>query len=128
MLNTYQSIYVRLYRWIFKNFGLGKLPQAKSLFNVSFLLIISLTLILLLTEIVLQLHLITVNAGMAMLMLLGTASFMLINYLILLNNTWFKNLNERIMLFSRHNKDAWSVILLVNAIMVCVLSLCLAGN
>ncbi|MDB5061795.1 MAG: hypothetical protein JWP67_1638, partial [Mucilaginibacter sp.] len=39
MLKTYQSIYVQVYRWSFKNFGQGKsLPQFKSMFNVSFLL------------------------------------------------------------------------------------------
>ena len=38
MIRTYQSIYVSSYRWIFRNFGQGKLPQIKSLFNVSFLL------------------------------------------------------------------------------------------
>ena len=36
MLKTYQSIYVVSHRWMFKNFGQGKAPQSKALFNAKF--------------------------------------------------------------------------------------------
>ncbi|HTD41719.1 MAG TPA: hypothetical protein VK671_13915, partial [Mucilaginibacter sp.] len=53
MIRSCQSIYVTSYRWIFRNFGQGTLPQFKSLFNVSFLLIIALTAAMLLAQLVL---------------------------------------------------------------------------
>jgi hypothetical protein len=123
MINSYQSIYVMVHRWIFKNFGQGKLPQTKSLFNVSFLLIVVLTNVLMVMQFMVSSHLVHLNAETAIYMLLGTAFFMLLNYLVLLNNKWLKSLNDRMAILSRHNKNIWSVVLLLNVIVVCVFSI-----
>ncbi len=119
MFKSYQSIYVALYRWIFRNFGQGKLPQFKSLFNVSFLLIILLTTALLVAQFVIRSQWFAVDAGMNTAILLGAVFFMLINHLILLNNRWLKNLNYRLANLSRHNPNTWSVVVLVNVIIIC---------
>ncbi|MGN6638821.1 MAG: hypothetical protein ACTHJ8_07910 [Mucilaginibacter sp.] len=119
MLRSYQSIYVTVYRWMFKNFGQGKLPQFKSLFNVSFLLIIALTLALLITQLLLQLGLLTAGVYTNMAIILGAIFFIFINHLIFLNNKWLKSLNARMALLSRHNLNAWSVVVLVHVIIIC---------
>jgi hypothetical protein len=119
MFKSYQSIYVALYRWIFRNFGQGKLPQFKSLFNVSFLLIILLTTALLVAQFVIRSEWFAVDASMNTAILLGAVFFMLINHLILLNNRWLKNLNHRLANLSRHNLNTWSVVVLVNVIIIC---------
>lgn len=123
MINSYQSIYVMVHRWIFKNFGQGKLPQAKSLFNVSFLLILVLTYVLMGLQFMVSSHLVHITAEIALYMTLGTVFFMLLNYLVLLNNKWLKSLNDRMAVLSRHNKNIWSVVLLLNVIIVCVFSM-----
>lgn len=119
MLRSYQSIYVTVYRWMFKNFGQGKLPQFKSLFNVSFLLIITLTLVLLVTQLLLQLGLLTAGIYTNMGIILGAVFFVFINHLIFLNNKWLKSLNARMAVLSRHNLNAWSVVVLVHVIIIC---------
>lgn len=126
MINSYQSIYVAVYRWIFKNFGQGKLPQVKSVFNASFLLIILLTIALVGMEFTLRYQLFNINAGQAVTMLLGIVFFMFLNYFVLLNNRWVKKLNERINILGRHDKNVWSVLLLVNVVIVCVFSMLIA--
>ena len=123
MINSYQSLYVALHRWIFKNIVQGKLPQNKSLFNVSFLLIVVLAYVLLAMQFMVSSHLVHLNTEVALYMLLGTAFFMCINYLVLLNNKWLKSLNERMAVMSRHNKNVWSVVLLLNVIAVCVFAM-----
>ncbi|HVS94794.1 MAG TPA: hypothetical protein VHB54_21920 [Mucilaginibacter sp.] len=119
MLKSYQSIYVTFYRWIFKNFGQGKLPIFKSLFNVSFLLIILLTTVLLLTQLMLKTGMLTVNIYTITAIMLGALFFVFLNHLIFLNNKWLKNLNMQMARLSRHNLNAWSVVILVNVIVVC---------
>jgi len=119
MFKSYQSIYVTSYRWMFRNFGQGKLPQFKSLFNVSFLLIIILTTALLLAQFMLRSQRFTAGFGMDMVILLGTVGFLLFNYLILLNNRWLKGLNYKLAALSRHNPNKWSVVVLVNVIIIC---------
>lgn len=119
MLGSYQSIYVKSYRWMFKNFGQGKLPQFKSLFNVSFLLIIALTLVLLVTQLLLQLGLLTAGIYTDLAIISGAVVFIFINHLIFLNNKWLKNLNKQMTLLSRHNLNAWSVVVLIHVIIIC---------
>jgi hypothetical protein len=119
MLKSYQFVYVTLYRWSFKNFGPGRLPAFKSLFNVSFLLIVLLTNAMLATELMVKLHWITPNSYFASLVLLGAVFFMLLNHLILLNNRWVKRLNYNLATISKHNLNRWSVVLLVNVIITC---------
>jgi hypothetical protein len=119
MFKSYQSIYVTSYRWIFRNFGQGKLPQFKSLFNVSFLLVIVLTTALLLAQFILRSQRLTTGAGTEMVILFGAVGFLLFNYLILLNNRWLKGLNYKLATISRHNPNKWSVVVLVNVILIC---------
>ena len=119
MLKSYQSIYVAFYRWTFKNFGQGKMPQFKSLFNVSFLLIIVLTTALLLTQIMVRSQLFVITANTETAIIAGAVFFMLINHLILLNNKWFRKINDRMAILSRHNLNTWSVVVLINVIIVC---------
>ena len=123
MLKTYQSIYVAFYRWNFKNFGLGRLPEFKSLFNISFLLIILLTNVMLVTQLLVKSHLISLDSYSGSIVLLGALFFMLINYLILLNNKLFTKINSRLAHLNRHNLNGWSVVLLVGIIVTCGLFL-----
>ncbi len=119
MSKTYQSIYVVSHRWMFKNFGQGKLPQFKSMFNVSFLLIILLTTALLIMQFLLKSGLLAVNAYSATAIMLGTVFFVFLNHLIFLNNRWFKSINARMALLSRHNLNTWLIVVLVNVIIIC---------
>ena len=61
MLKLSKSIYVTAYRWSFKNFGQGELPRFKSLFNVSFLLVVLLTNAMLLAQVILKSRLFMMN-------------------------------------------------------------------
>ncbi|MDB5023121.1 MAG: hypothetical protein JWP78_876 [Mucilaginibacter sp.] len=119
MFKSYQSVYVTAYRWIFRNFGQGKLPQFKSLFNVSFLLIILLTTGLLLAQFMLHLQSFAAGTGTSATILLGAVLFLLLNHLVLLNNRWLKKLNYRMAALSRHNLNIWSVVMLINVIIIC---------
>ncbi|MDB5137762.1 MAG: hypothetical protein JWP37_4365 [Mucilaginibacter sp.] len=120
MLKSYQSIYVTVYRWSFKNFGQGELPRFKSLFNVSFLLIIVLTNLMLLTQVILRTQLFLLNSyAVGTVMLLSTVFFLLLSHLVFLNNKWLKKLNVNMAHLSRHNLNTWSVVVLVNVIIIC---------
>jgi len=119
MLRSYQSIYVASYRWIFRNFGQGKLPRFKSLFNVSFLLIIGLTTAMLLAQLALRSQWVAAGEGISTVILLGAVFFLLLNHLVLLNNKWLKNLNHNIAKLGRHNLNAISVVVLINVIIIC---------
>ena len=119
MIRTYQSIYVTSYRWIFRNFGQGKLPRFKSLFNVSFLLIIALTTAMLLAQLMLRSEWAAAGVGTGTVILLGAVGFMLFNYLVLLNNRWLKKLNYNLVHMSGHNLNALSVVVLINVIIIC---------
>ena len=126
MFKSYQSIYVTSYRWIFRNFGQGKLPQFKSLFNVSFLLIILLTTALLAAQFMLQSQSFAAGAGTAITIMLGAVFFLLLNHLVLLNNRWLKKLNYKLANLSRHNLNTWSVVVLINVIIICGFMLIIA--
>ncbi len=120
MLKLSKSIYVTAYRWSFKNFGQGELPRFKSLFNVSFLLVVVLTNAMLLAQVILKSRLFMMNGySVGMLMLLGTAFMLLLSHLVFLNNRWLKGLNQRLATLSRHNLNTWSVVVLVNVIIIC---------
>jgi len=120
MLKLSKSIYVTVYRWSFKNFGQGELPRFKSLFNVSFLLVVLLTNAMLLAQVILKSQLFIANGySVGVLMLLGTAFMLLISHLVFLNNRWLKSLNYRLAILSRRNLNTWSVVVLVNVIIVC---------
>ena len=126
MFKSYQSIYVTTYRWIFRNFGQGKLPQFKSLFNVSFLLIILLTTALLTAQFMLQSQSYAAGAGTATAIMLGAVFFLLLNHLVLLNNRWLKKLNYKLANLSRHNLNTWSVVVMINVIIICGFMLIIA--
>ena len=127
MFKSYQSIYVSSYRWIFRNFGQGKLPQFKSLFNVSFLLIIMLTTALILSEFMLKAQGLKPGLGTGTIMLLGAVFFLLLNHLVLLNNKWLSGLNYKLAHISKHNPNTWSVVILINVIIICSFMLCTIG-
>jgi hypothetical protein len=119
MTKAYQSIYVMIYRWSFKNFGQGTLPQFKSLFNISFLLIVVLTNAMLFTKLMIKAQWLTLNTSSYVAILFGAVGFLLINHFILLNNRMFRQLNTRLATISRHNKNLFSVVLLVNVLFAC---------
>lgn len=119
MAKAYQSIYVMFYRWSFKNFGQGALPQFKSLFNVSFLLVVVLTNAMLFTKLMVKANWLTLNTSAYVTILFGAVGFLLINHFILLNNRMFKRLNMRLATISAHNKNLFSVVLLVNVLFAC---------
>jgi hypothetical protein len=119
MIRYYQSIYVASYRWMFRNFGQGELPRFKSLFNVSFLLIIALTTAMLLAQFVLRSGWIAAGTGIDIVILFGATFFLLLNYLVLLNNRWIKKLNYNLAHISKHNMNSLSIVLLINVILIC---------
>jgi hypothetical protein len=122
MLKAYQSIYVSVYRWSFKNFGQGALPQFKSLFNVSFLLVVVLTNVMLLTKLMIKAQWITLNSTSFLIITGGAIFFLLLNHLIFLNNRWFKKVNMQLATISRKNLNMFTIVLLVNVVFAC--SLC----
>jgi nitrate reductase gamma subunit len=122
MQKAYQSIYVSFYRWNFKNFGQGSIPQFKSLFNVSFLLVVLLTNAMLVTKLMIKAHLITLDMKACVAIVTGAVVFLLINHLIFLNNRWFKNINARLANINRRNLNVCSVALLLNVFIACGLS------
>jgi hypothetical protein len=122
MLKAYQSIYVSVYRWSFKNFGQGALPQFKSLFNVSFLLVVVLTNVMLLTKLMIKAQWITLNSTSFLIIMGGAMFFLLLNHLIFLNNRWFKKVNMQLATISRKNLNMFTIVLLVNVVFAC--SLC----
>ena len=119
MLKSYQSIYVTFYRWTFKNFGLGKLPQFKSLFNVSFLLVVVLTAVLLLTQMLIRSGLMAVNVYTVAAIAAGALFFIFLNQLVFLNNKRLKNLNMLMVRLGRHNLNTWTVVILINVNVIC---------
>jgi hypothetical protein len=119
MLRAYQSIYVMSHRWMFRNFGQGKLPRFKSMFNVSFLLIVTLTAALLLAQVALRSGLFAIDVYGGTVIILGAVFFIFLNHLIFLNNKWLRKLNARMLVLSRHNPDALSFVLLIHVILVC---------
>ena len=127
MLKSYQSVYVISHRWMFKNFGQGKLPLSKSLFNISFLLVVLLTATLLCMQLALKMGLIRVNVYSVVTIMLGTLFFVFLNHLIFLNNKWVSRLNGRMKLLGRHNLNTWTVVLLINVILICGFVLIIAG-
>ena len=120
MLNLTKSIYVNVYRWSFKNFGQGGLPRFKSLFNISFLLVVLLTNVMLAEQVFLRSQLFAMNAyGAGTMLLIGAVLLLLLNHLVFLNNRWLKKLNYRLATLSHRNLDTWSVLVLVNVIIIC---------
>jgi len=119
MFRTYQSVYVVSHRWIFKNFGQGKLPRFKSMFNVSFLLIVVLTAALLLTQVALRSGLFVIDVYGGTAIMLGAVFFIFLNHLIFLNNRWLGKFNSRMVILSRHNINSLSLVVLIHVILVC---------
>jgi hypothetical protein len=119
MLKSYQSIYVSLYRWNFKNFGHSTLPQFRSMFNVSFLLVILLTNAMLFTKLILKTQMITLNVYTCLAIITGTLLLLFANHFILLNNRWLRKVNMRLATISHHNKTMFSVVLMLNVILAC---------
>ncbi|MFA6083304.1 hypothetical protein [Mucilaginibacter sp.] len=123
MLKTYQSIYVQVYRWSFKNFGQGKsLPQFKSMFNVSFLLVVLLANAMLFTKLMIKAQWVSLNAFSYLAIMCGAVFFLLLSHFILLNNRWLKNINMQLATVSKRNMNMFSFLLLVNVVFAC--SLC----
>jgi hypothetical protein len=115
-----KSIYVTAYRWSAKNFGQGGLPKFNSLFGVSFLMILLLTNLLVLTQLCLNQKWFNMNDTTAIVMLLATTGALLLNYFIFLNNGRFKRWNIAFEKLSKNNQKAWSVMLMVYAVVSCV--------
>ncbi|AMR30981.1 hypothetical protein A0256_05850 [Mucilaginibacter sp. PAMC 26640] len=124
MLKSYQSIYVSFYRWNFKNFGQGRsLPEFKSIFNVSFLLVVLLTNAMLFTKLMIKGQFINIGMGTCLAIVVGAVFFLLINHLILLNNKWFSKVNLHMAhITTRRNMNLCSAALLLNVFIACGLS------
>ncbi|OOQ61302.1 hypothetical protein [Mucilaginibacter pedocola] len=124
MQKAYQSIYVSFYRWNFKNFGQGKsLPEFKSMFNVSFLLVVLLTNAMLITKLLIKGHLVTLGLGACVAIVAGAIMFLIANHFILLNNKWFNKVNMQMArVATRRNVNICSAALLGNVLIACGLS------
>lgn len=123
MLKSSQSLYVLVYRWSFKNFGQGKsLPQFKSMFNVSFLLVVLLANAMLFTKLMIKAHWIKMDEYSYLAIICGAVMFMLLNHFVLLNNRWLKSINAKLATVSKRNMNMFTILLLVNVVFAC--SLC----
>ena len=119
MLRTYQSVYVPLYRWMFRNFGQGKVSKSKALFNVSFLLIVLLTGVLLAIDLLLHSGIISVNSSMHIAILLGMVVLLIFNHFMFLNNKVLRRVDERLTIVSRHSRNLLAFVVLVHVILIC---------
>lgn len=119
MFKTCQSMYVTFYRWTFKNFGLRKAPQSKTLFNASFLLIMLLTTILLSIDLLLHSGIISANSLTDTAILLAMVSLLFVNHLMFLNNGLLKKVDERLAIMSRHSRNVLTFVVLVHVILIC---------
>ncbi|RFZ82812.1 hypothetical protein DYU05_11650 [Mucilaginibacter terrenus] len=123
MQRAYQSIYVSFYRWNFKTFGQGKsLPEFRSMFNVSFLLVVVLTNAMLLTKLLVKANWLTLGMGACVAIVAGAIMFLLANHFILLNNKRFSKLNMQLANMDHRKVNIYSTALLVNVCIAC--SLC----
>jgi len=119
MLRAYQSIYVTVYRWIFRNFGQVKVLRFRFLFNVSFLLIVVLTAALLAIDILLHSGIIAANSLAHTTILFAMAALLFINHLVFLNNRLLRKVDERLAIMSRHNRNILAFIVLGHVIAIC---------
>ena len=116
MLRSYQSLYFSVYRWSFKLFGQGRLPKFKSLFNVSFLLLIVLTNTTLIMQLLVRSHVVTITPASGIVVLIGATLFLLFNHLVLLNNGILKRVNKHMAKIGSRNMNLCSLLLLINVI------------
>jgi len=119
MLRAYQSIYVPLYRWTFRNFGHKRTPNVKFLLNASFLLIVVLTAALLAIDVLLHSGLIVANSTTHTAILFAMVALLLVNHMVFLNNRWIKKVDERLTIMSRRNRNLLALVVLVHVIIIC---------
>ena len=119
MLKTYQSIYVVSHRWVFRNFGQGKAPQSKILFNASFLLIVLLTTTLLSIDLLLHSGIITANSVTDTAILLAMVVLMFVNHLVFINNRLVRKVDERLAILSKRSRNLLAIVVLVHIIIIC---------
>jgi len=119
MLKSCQSIYVTVYRWTFRNFGQGKAPQSKTLFNASFLLIVVLTVSLLAIDLLLHSGIIAANSLADIAILLAMVALLFVNHLLFLNNRFVRKVDARLTIMSRHHRNLLGLVVLVHVIVIC---------
>ena len=119
MSKTYQSIYVVSHRWMFKNFGQGKVQQGKVSFNASFLLIMVLTTTLLSIDLLLHSGIITANSITGATILLAMVVLMFVNHLVFLNNRLVRQVDEHLTILSRRSRNLLAIVVLVHIIIIC---------
>lgn len=119
MLRAYQSIYVTLYRWMYKNFGQAEVRRDKVLFNASFVLIMLLTVILLAVDLLLHAGVLIGNPLTHTSILLVMVALLLINHLVFLNNRLIRRVDQRLVFISRHSRNLLAVVVLVHVIAIC---------
>jgi len=61
----------------------------------------------------------TVGASFANIVLISAVFFMMVSHFILMNNRWLAKLNYQLNRVSKHNLNTWSVVLMVNVIIIC---------
>ncbi len=119
-----KSIYVTAYRWSARNFGQGGLPKFNSLFGVSFLFVVLLTNLMVVTQLCLNQKWFNINQMTALIMVLTATGVLLLNYFILLNNGRFKKWNIAFEKLSKNNQKTWSIVLMAYALVSCIFFLC----
>jgi len=119
MSKTYQSIYVVSHRWMFKNFGPGKAPHSKILFNASFLLIVVLTTTLLAIDLLLHSGIITANSVTDTTILMAMVALMFVNHLVFINNRLVRKVDERLTILSKRSRNLLAIVVLVHIIIIC---------
>lgn len=119
MLKSCQSIYVTVHRWTFRNFGQGKAPRSKTLFNASFALIVLLTGMLLAIDVLLHSGIITANSLTDTAILLAMVTLLFVNHLLFLNNRLLRKVDERLTIMSRHNRNVLAIVVLGHVIVIC---------
>lgn len=122
MFKSYQSIYVTVHRWTFRNFGQGKASH-KTLFNASFLLIVLLTVILLAIDLLLHSGLVAANSLTDTAILVAMVTLLFVNHLLFLNNRFLRKVDERLTIMSRHNRNLLGIVVLAHVIVICAIFL-----
>jgi hypothetical protein len=112
-------MYVTFYRWTFKNFGLRRAPQSRTLFNASFLLIVTLTTILLAIDLLMHSGIILANSLTDTAILLAMVALLFVNHLVFLNNRLLTRVDERLAIMSRHSRNVLTFVVLIHVIVIC---------
>lgn len=83
------------------------------------MLVVVLTNVMLFTKLMIKSQWITLDIYACTAIVLGAVFFLLVNHMILLNNRWFKGINDRLANINKRNLNFCSFVLLLNVFIAC---------